>query len=87
MWLLVFQIYDDSIVLHSVFTTARKCLEQTGRLPPQLGGKSESESESDTDDNEERKSRNQSFMTRCREWKIFRSENKKEPKDKRKSDD
>lgn len=53
--LLVFQIYDDSIVLHSVFTTARKCLEQTGRLPPQLGGKSESESESDTDDNEERK--------------------------------
>ncbi|XP_041475495.1 transcription activator BRG1-like isoform X1 [Lytechinus variegatus] len=47
------QIYDDSIVLHSVFTTARKCLEQTGRLPPQLGGKSESESDSDSDDNEE----------------------------------
>ncbi|XP_071490334.1 probable global transcription activator SNF2L2 [Diadema antillarum] len=47
------RIYDDSIVLHSVFTTARKHLEQGGRLPPQLGGKSESESESDDDDEEE----------------------------------
>lgn len=31
----MFQIYEDSIKLNTVFTYARETLEKSGRLPPQ----------------------------------------------------
>lgn len=41
------QIYEDSIVMQSVFTNARECLEHTGQLPNQAESESEEESQED----------------------------------------
>lgn len=41
------KIYEDSIVMQSVFTNARECLEHTGQLPNQAESESEDDSQED----------------------------------------
>lgn len=50
------QIYEDSIVMQSVFTNARECLEHTGQLPNQAESESEDDSQEDKNSETDSKS-------------------------------